>query len=101
MIHFEELWDKCETFHKENASDESSADLVQELTMKLGLYSAIAQKSEITSEDMEKAKSRLIGEILLSLTAISLKDNINVFDALYLALMQHSIGHYSDKYDQY
>jgi len=98
IMHFEELWDKCEAFHQENSKDESSVDVVHELTMKLGLYSAIAQKSEISSEDMEKAKSRLIGEILLSLTAISLKDNINVFDALNTALTQHSISHYSNKY---
>jgi len=32
------------------------------------------------------------------LTAISLKDNINVFDALNTALTQHSISHYSNKY---
>ena len=98
MIHFEELWDKCETFHKENINDESSFDIIQELTMKLGLYAAIAQKSEISSEDIEKAKSRLMGEILLSLTALSLKDNINVYDALNTAQIQHSIETYSVKY---
>jgi len=99
IAHFEDLWEKCESFHKENSGDESSADIVQELTMKLGLYSAIIQKSEVSSDDMEKAKSRLIGEILLSLTALSLKENINVFEALQSALTQRSINHYSDKYD--
>ena len=100
MLHFEELWEKCENFHEETSKEESSIDIVNELAMKIGLYSAIIQKSEIASEDMEKAKSRLMGESLLSLTGLSLKDNINVFDALGTALTQRNITHYSKKYTE-
>lgn len=98
ILHFEDLWVKCENFHKDNSANDTSTDIINEIMMKINLYAAIAQKSEISSDDMEKAKSRLIGEILLSLTAISLKDNINVFDALKTALLQHNIGYFSDKY---
>jgi hypothetical protein len=98
IIHFEELWEKCENLHKEYSEDDSVSEIIAGLSMKLELYSAIDQKSEISLEDVEKAKSRLMGEILLSLTALSLKDNINVFDALNIAQMQYSIGLYSTKY---
>jgi len=99
-IHFEQLWLKCENFHKENLSNNSVAEITNELIMKIGLYSAIDQKTEIASEDMEKAKSRLMGEILLSLTALSLQDNINVYEALYLALSQRSISTFDSKYSE-
>lgn len=98
MIHFEELWEKCENYHKENSIDNSTNDIITELTMKIGLYSALSQKPEVASNDLEKAKSRLMGEILLSLTALSLKDNINVFEALGMALKYQSIEHFSNKY---
>ncbi len=98
IIHFEELWEKCENLHSEYSESDSVSDIINGLTMKLGLYAAIDQKSETITKDMEKAKSRLMGEILLSLTALSLKDNINVFDALNTAQLQHSIGIYSSKH---
>ena len=98
-IHFEDLWGKCEDFHKDNSDNNSSiSEIINELVMKLELYSMIEQKSEISSKDIEKAKSRLIGEILLSITALSLKDNVNVFEALHTALIQHSIGIFSIKH---
>jgi hypothetical protein len=98
MIHFEELWEKCEEFNSNNSYDESILDIIDELTMKLNLYSMIDQKSDISSEDKNIAKSRIMGEILLSITSISLKDNINVFDALHTALMQRNISIFSNKY---
>lgn len=98
MIHFEELWEKCENFHKENSDNNTHDEIIKELTMKIGLYSAIIQKPEIASKDIEQAKSRLMGEILLSLTELSLKDNINVFESLNTALQQHRIDYYSNKY---
>lgn len=100
MMHFEELWEKCENFHKDNTADETVSDILNEFLMKLNLFASISAKSEISSEDIEKAKSRLFGEILLSLTAISLKENINVYDALQIALTQRSISHYSEKYSK-
>ena len=98
ILSFSELWEKCENFHKEYSADDSVSNIIASLNMKLGLYAAIANKSDIVTEDMEKAKSRLMGEILLSLTALSLKDNINVFESLNTAQLHHSIGVYSIKH---
>ena len=95
MNHFEDLWTKAEEFHKNNSSIDSIEDIIEELVMKIGLYKAIDQRDEIKSEDKKEAKSRLFGEILLTLTNLSLKDDINVYESLQIALLQRSINQYS------
>lgn len=97
-IHFEELWEKCEQLHQDAAKDDSASLIIDELMMKLNLYKVIDTKTEIPEEERAKIKSRTIGEILLSLTNISFKDNINVFESLNLALQYRSVEHYSQKY---
>lgn len=81
-IHFEELWEKCEQLH---SKDSDSAVVVDELMMKLSLYKAIDLQKEVPIEEAQKIKSRTLGEILLTITKISLIDNINVFEALNIA----------------
>ena len=83
-IHFEELWEKSEQYHKHNSSEDSTEDILDEIMLKINLLRAIEQKTELPKEEAEQAKSRLLGEILFSLTNLSLKDNINVFEALKL-----------------
>lgn len=97
-IHFEDLWEKCEAFHKAESAQDVSSSLIDELMMKLNLYKVIDLKSEIPEEDRQKIKSRTMGEILLTITQISLKDNINVYEALKVALEYKSIENYSIKY---
>ena len=93
ILSFSELWEKCESFHKENSKDDSSIDILNEFIMKLNLFVNIASNSEISPEDIKKAKYCLFGEILFSLTAISLKENINVYEVLKIALMQGNVNH--------
>ena len=95
-MHFEDLWEKCEEFHKE-AGTSISASLM-ELDLKFNFYKAIDTKVELPKEESEKIKSRILGEILLTITNISLVDNINVFKALTEALQFRSIEHYTEKY---
>jgi hypothetical protein len=90
-IHFEELWEKCENFHKESNNNESITSIIDELMMKLNLYKAIAAKSEVQMEDRQKVKYRALGEILLTITNLSLKDNVNVFEALNIAQQYRSV----------
>ena len=85
-VHFEDLWCKCEAYHQDNKDDTSVLMLINELVMKLNLYNAIEQRTELNNDDRHTSKSRITGEILLALTHLSLKDNINVFDALNIAL---------------
>jgi hypothetical protein len=84
-IHFEELWEKCEKFHQETDNNDPVSTIVNELMLKIDLYKMIDAKTEIPDEERQKAKSRTMGEILLTLTCLSLKDNINVFESLSIA----------------
>jgi hypothetical protein len=95
-MHFEELWTKCEELHPE---DEAVASILDELAMKVNLYKALDAKKEIGEQERETIKSRTMGEILLTLTKLSKKDNINVYEALSIAMQYRSIESYSKKYE--
>lgn len=97
-MHFEELWEKCEILQKESRQNDSIQDIIEELMLKLNLYKAIDAKTEIPLEDRQKIKSRTLGEILLTLTALSLSDDINVYESLNTAMQYRSIEHYNKKY---
>jgi hypothetical protein len=98
VLHFEELWEQCEKFHQE-IKDESSASLIiDELLMKINLYKAIDVTSGVDPKDLQKIKTRTLGEILLTITNLSLKDNINTYESLASALQYRNIQHYSQKY---
>ena len=98
-MHFEQLWEQCEQLHQQASDAEVPiANLVEELVMKINLYQAIDARQELSEEDRQKAKSRTLGEILLTLTHLSLKDNINVYEALGVALQYRSVSYFSQKY---
>lgn len=96
-MHFEELWELCEKLHQE-ADQGNSSSLIDELALKFNIYKVIDQRTDIPQEERQKIKSRTLGEILLTLTNISLKDNVDVFEALSSAYKYRSIEHFSKKY---
>lgn len=99
IAHFEDLWDQCEKFHKENsAEDDSAEEILNQLILKLTLLKTVESNSNLLKQEQEMAKSRLIGEILLSITNLSYKYNVNVFTALKTALTQNNIDYYDSKY---
>lgn len=98
ISHFEELWEQSENFQKEATASINVQSLIQELVLKINLYRAIDAKTEIPEEDRQKVKSRTMGEILLTLTSLSLKDNINVYESLNIALQYRSLDFYTKKY---
>jgi len=85
MIHFEELWVKCENLYKDSLDKQTVSTIMDELAMKINLYKIIDSKQEVPVEDRQKIKSRTMGEILLTLTNLSLLDNINVYEALSIS----------------
>lgn len=97
-VHFEDLWEKCELLHQDFVEQEETQSIINELLIKLNLYKALNEKTEIPKEDLEKAKSRTFGEILLTLTNLSLKEKINVFDALATAYKYRAVEHYTEKH---
>ena len=92
-LHFEELWVKCEEFQQGTNASRDVQSVIEELMLKLNLYKAIDAKEEIPAEDRQKIKSRTLGEILLTLTTLSVKDNVNVYEALNMALQYRSLEH--------
>lgn len=95
-MHFEELWTKCEAFFNESGND-NTASILDELQLKVQLYQTMAAK-EIPEEEKQQVKTRLLGEILMTLTHLSLKEDVNVFEALVQALQWRSVQHYQQKY---
>jgi len=97
-VHFEELWEKCENFHKDANTTDNIQNVIEELMLKINLYKAIDAKAEIPEADRKNIKSRTLGEILLTLAALSLKDDINVYESLNMALQYRSIDYFSKKH---
>ncbi len=88
--HFEDLWEMCETAHKNSGSFTHPLD-IDELIMKIGLYQSFSKKINISEEEMQKVKSRIFGEILFFLTDLSIRDNVDVFKALLDALKSRQV----------
>jgi hypothetical protein len=98
-IHFEELWEKCENFQKDASTGAEVQHILDELLMKISLYRAVDSKTtDIPEEERQRVKSRTLGEILLTLTCLSLKDNINTYESLSIALQYRSVQHYNTKH---
>lgn len=76
-IHFEHLWEEAEILQKEEISASSIENIVQEIIYQLNIYIKIN-----SLPDNSEAKSLLFGKILLLITQLSAKDNINVFSSL-------------------
>jgi len=81
-FHFEDLWELCEKLHPTSYHTTSVQSTIDELLIKINLYKAVDQKLELSEDERGKIKSRLYGEILFSLTNLSVIDNINVFECL-------------------
>jgi len=75
--HFENLWIESEQIE----DNINSLEVIKELQYKLSLFESILSSN---SQEVEKAKSHLMGEILFCLSKISAKENINV----YLSLLE-------------
>lgn len=99
-IHFEDLWEKCEKFHKQSSSQDDISSILQELELKCNFFSAIENKISSSTEEEIKIKTRAFGEILLTLTNLSLRENIDVYQALQLALQYREIKYFSEKYSK-
>ena len=97
-ISFSDLWEKSEDHHKLSNNKSDNIQIVEELLLKVGLYKTVISNSEIPKEELEKVKVRLYGEILLTLTNLSLEDNVNVYEALASALQQRNIKLLEEKY---
>ena len=96
-IHFEELWEKCEIIQKDVCADISATSIIEEMILKLNLYKVLDAKSEIPLTELKKIRVRVLGEILLTMTGLSVKDNVDVYEALSMALQFRSLEQFQKK----
>lgn len=95
--HFEELWEQCENVQKDACADISASNIIEEIIIKLNLYKVLDDKAEIPPAELKKIRSRVLGEVLLTITGLSIKDNVDVYEALGMALQFHSLQQYHKK----
>lgn len=98
LNHFEELWEESEKTLHDEISVSSSEELIAEIIGKLSVYSALDTNSLFAEDDKSRLKTHTLGKILLSLTKLSAKDNVNVFAALKTALDEAKINLFESKY---
>lgn len=89
--HFEELWEQCEKYHIDSIKEQNHLSIYDELILKINLYKALDNKTEISEHERKNIKSRILGEILFTLTSLSIKDDINVFSALNMTLQLRQV----------
>ena len=100
FLHFEDLWEKCENYHKDHSNNDSLDFIFDNLHLKINLLKSLLQKENLPVEEAQQAKKVLLGEIIFTLTSLSLKENINVFDALNTVLHYNTIQNLSKKYSE-
>lgn len=94
--HFEELWEESENIFKNDLLPIKA--IMMELHAKLSVYEALDAAENLPTEEKLKLKSHTMGKILVSLTQLSIKDNINTFIALSKAIEDAKIENLEIKY---
>lgn len=84
--HFEDLWGEAEALYKDNINHLSQNDIIQELLLKINLFKALEGKTLSFAKDQVETKTRMLGEILLTIAQLSAKDNINVYEGMLRAV---------------
>jgi hypothetical protein len=86
--HFEQVWEESEKlFDADKLNVES---ILNELQAKVSLYRLLGTGS-FEAQDLGRTKTLLIGKIIMTLTKLSLKDNLNTFEALQVAIEDHKL----------
>jgi hypothetical protein len=98
-IHFENLWESAEQQLQRETASLSVKDLTEQLITQMSAYRAI-DESTAPVEAKNKLKENWMGSILLTMTQLSYKDNINTFTALQLAVEKIKILELSTKYQK-
>jgi len=96
---FDQVWEEGEALFKDQVSPDDLEPALKELELKIGIFRLLSEKKEIPPEEMKAMKMKTMGEILLSMTHISLLENINVYAALKETVLYRSIDHYAEKHN--
>lgn len=79
--HFEHLWEESENLSNSIYKEETTDKVISEIISLLNDFKEI-DSSDNPIEIKKSVKNRYVGEIVFLLTALSYKDNINVYAAL-------------------
>lgn len=82
--HFEQLWSVAEDSFKSELDCDVN-EILNKLSLSIRLYKNINDKSSSTQE-IKAIKAHLLGELLLEISHLSMKENIDVFNALMASL---------------
>ena len=97
MKHFEDLWTECESLFQDLPIESSLKDL----ELKFALFKAVLlKKNEINGDEYDDAISKIFGELLFSLTQISMSENVNVYKSLFSILKTKEINLAKETYNQ-
>lgn len=98
---FNELWEEAEKLLEAETQISSVDDLLKEAVGKfsaLDMLNTLSSKESMPIEDVLRLKTNAMGKLLLVLTQISAKDNLNVYAALRGAIDDKKISLFEEKY---
>lgn len=95
---FDQVWEEGESLFKDQISKEDFEATLKSVELKFSLYRLLGEKKEIPEEDLKQMKFKMMGEILLDMTHLSLIENINVYAALKETVLYRSIDYYAEKH---
>jgi hypothetical protein len=97
-MHYEELWVKAEELKAGDISNRSVKSIIMELQAKFSVYEAMDANDKLSPEEKQRLKEHLFGKLLMTLTQLSLKDNVNTYAALAEAIEEEQLTQLETKY---
>lgn len=86
--HFEDVWEDAEKLFDANKLNVDS--ILNELQAKISLYRLLGAGSFDPAE-LASAQASMIGKMLMTLTSLSLKENVNAYTALQQAIEERRL----------
>jgi phage-related tail protein len=88
--HFETLWEEAEKLSEKMYGGTATEELVKLISESLTNYFETTQLD--SKEIADSLKNKHMGEIVFMITALSLRDNVNVYAALQEQCVLRNIG---------
>jgi len=86
---FEQLWEEAEKLTTSKYHNASHEKLIKELTAAITKYQKINELG--TSDFVSSLKTVIVGELLFILSAITHKDNINIYPTLQAQILLNGV----------
>lgn len=80
-IHFENLWEAAEKIASNKYGKLNDNEIMNELTLSITAYEK-ALTTDLSDDIRNEFKKRILGHMVFIMTAISAKENINVYAVL-------------------